>query len=383
MARALVIAAALAAPALGFAPAPSALPRASCRSAPALSMRLGGGSGFGFRKGGVVRGKSWTKGIVPRVPGGGNTGGVSGGGGNGVARNAAEGAAEEPEPKAEEALGVWAAYEAALEKDPLLIKGLTSMIGFFLGDVLAQCFIEKSDKYDIWRTIRFSSFGLLVHGTTSHWFYGKLDGKIPGTGAGARAGDLAVELAVEPVGRRAVHEQAERREADRAPDVVLVGLLDEALGEDVAEEEADHGREALDEQRVLLEGRLVRGPDAERLLGLGLGLLRGALGGVARHAVAAAAGHAARVAAAGDAGDDALRPGLAPDDAALAETEAAAAAEAHGQGRRAAARRPRQGRRRGREAQGGRGEGGSNHEGAGHNACSSRSRASAFRQALN
>lgn len=193
MARALVIAAALAAPALGFAPAPSALPRASCRSAPALSMRLGGGSGFGFRKGGVVRGKSWTKGIVPRVPGGGNAGGVSGGGGNGVARNAGEGAAEEPEPKAEEALGVWAAYEAALEKDPLLIKGLTSMIGFFLGDVLAQCFIEKSDKYDIWRTIRFSSFGLLVHGTTSHWFYGKLDGKIPGTGAGAVASKVGID----------------------------------------------------------------------------------------------------------------------------------------------------------------------------------------------
>ena len=28
-----------------------------------------------------------------------------------------------------------------------------------------------------------ATFGLLVHGTTSHWFYGMLDGKIPGTSA--------------------------------------------------------------------------------------------------------------------------------------------------------------------------------------------------------
>lgn len=33
------------------------------------------------------------------------------------------------------------------------------------------------------RTIRLASFGFLIHGTTGHWFYGKLDKAIPGTGA--------------------------------------------------------------------------------------------------------------------------------------------------------------------------------------------------------
>jgi len=32
-----------------------------------------------------------------------------------------------------------------------------------------------------------------VHGTTSHWFYGKLDGKIPGTGAGAVASKVFID----------------------------------------------------------------------------------------------------------------------------------------------------------------------------------------------
>ena len=34
-----------------------------------------------------------------------------------------------------------------------------------------------------YRLFRLASFGFLVHGTTSHWFYGMLDNAIPGTGA--------------------------------------------------------------------------------------------------------------------------------------------------------------------------------------------------------
>ena len=60
---------------------------------------------------------------------------------------------EPPAPKAAEAAGLWAAYEKALEKDPLLIKGLTSMTGFAIGDILAQQFIEKKGKYNLNRTI--------------------------------------------------------------------------------------------------------------------------------------------------------------------------------------------------------------------------------------
>eukprot|EP00616_Rhizochromulina_sp_CCMP1243_P013725 CAMPEP_0118978430 /NCGR_PEP_ID=MMETSP1173-20130426/23677_1 /TAXON_ID=1034831 /ORGANISM="Rhizochromulina marina cf, Strain CCMP1243" /LENGTH=179 /DNA_ID=CAMNT_0006928625 /DNA_START=11 /DNA_END=550 /DNA_ORIENTATION=- len=75
----------------------------------------------------------------------------------------------------------WAAYNRLLETQPLLTKALTSMTGFTLGDVLAQNFVDKKEKYDVMRTVRLGSFGLLVHGTTGHYFYGFLDSKLPGT----------------------------------------------------------------------------------------------------------------------------------------------------------------------------------------------------------
>ena len=65
---------------------------------------------------------------------------------------------------------------------PPLTKALTSLTGFTLGDLLAQNFIEDSDKpYDLMRTVRLGSFGFLLHGTTGHYFYGFLDSKLPGT----------------------------------------------------------------------------------------------------------------------------------------------------------------------------------------------------------
>lgn len=78
--------------------------------------------------------------------------------------------------------GLWARYNKLLDAQPLLTKALTSLTGFTVGDVLAQCFIEGGDKpYDAMRTIRMGSFGFLLHGTTGHYFYGFLDGKLPGT----------------------------------------------------------------------------------------------------------------------------------------------------------------------------------------------------------
>jgi protein Mpv17 len=78
--------------------------------------------------------------------------------------------------------GIWAKYNKLLEAQPLLTKALTSLTGFTLGDVLAQKFVEPSDKpYDVMRTIRLGSFGFLLHGTTGHYFYGFLDAKLPGT----------------------------------------------------------------------------------------------------------------------------------------------------------------------------------------------------------
>jgi protein Mpv17 len=78
--------------------------------------------------------------------------------------------------------GIWAKYNAMLEAQPILTKALTSLTGFTAGDVLAQCFVETSDKpYDVMRTVRLGSFGFLIHGTTGHYFYGMLDSKMPGT----------------------------------------------------------------------------------------------------------------------------------------------------------------------------------------------------------
>lgn len=51
---------------------------------------------------------------------------------------------------------VWAAYNAALEKNPLLVKALTSLTGFTVGDVLAQKFVMPDEEkgYDLARTVR-------------------------------------------------------------------------------------------------------------------------------------------------------------------------------------------------------------------------------------
>ena len=76
----------------------------------------------------------------------------------------------------------WRKYESLLDDKPLLMKALTSFVGFAIGDILAQVFIQKGE-FDFARLFRLASFGFFVHGTTSHWFYGMLDGKIPGTSA--------------------------------------------------------------------------------------------------------------------------------------------------------------------------------------------------------
>jgi protein Mpv17 len=85
------------------------------------------------------------------------------------------------EGKSFDKTGLWAGYNRLLNKDPLLTKALTSGVGFLLGDILAQTFIEKKDALDLGRMLRFSLFGLLIHGPTGHLFYGKLDKLIPST----------------------------------------------------------------------------------------------------------------------------------------------------------------------------------------------------------
>lgn len=90
--------------------------------------------------------------------------------------------------------GLWARYNKLLDAQPLLTKALTSLTGFTLGDILAQNFVEGSDKpYDIMRTVRLGSFGFLIHGTTGHYFYGFLDGKLPGTAPITVATKVAID----------------------------------------------------------------------------------------------------------------------------------------------------------------------------------------------
>ncbi|CAM9229327.1 unnamed protein product [Choristocarpus tenellus] len=77
----------------------------------------------------------------------------------------------------------WAAYLGLLETQPIITKSLTSMIGFSLGDLLAQKGLEKKEEIDLTRLLRLASFGALIHGSTGHFFYNFLDSKIPGTAA--------------------------------------------------------------------------------------------------------------------------------------------------------------------------------------------------------
>jgi protein Mpv17 len=74
----------------------------------------------------------------------------------------------------------WAAYNDALDKKPLLTKALTSLVGWALGDFLAQVFISGG-PFDMKRFITLSAFGFLYHGPSGHYFYNWLDKQIPGT----------------------------------------------------------------------------------------------------------------------------------------------------------------------------------------------------------
>ncbi|PXF45402.1 Protein sym-1 [Gracilariopsis chorda] len=77
---------------------------------------------------------------------------------------------------------IWNGYNASLEKNPIITKALTSLVGFFLGDLIAQKFLgEKGADIDKARLARMASFGFLIHGPTGHYFYSALDRVIVGT----------------------------------------------------------------------------------------------------------------------------------------------------------------------------------------------------------
>ena len=90
---------------------------------------------------------------------------------------------------------LWRRYDELLSRRPIVVKALTSLVGFAVGDVLAQLFVERPRrKFSVARLLRLSSFGLLVHGPSSHAFYGALDHRI---GAQTDAGTVALKVAID------------------------------------------------------------------------------------------------------------------------------------------------------------------------------------------
>lgn len=158
---------------------------ASCvRATPTALFRLpgsGGGSPFGPGSMGSGVGKFFSFGSGSSNMGGSNNWGGSNNNNNNRGRNSGAGSSGSgggSNPFAQ----LWAAYNAQLERFPIATKAMTSLIGFFLGDVLAQKFLGDKDAAIVWaRVARMASFGFLIHGPTGHYFYSALDRLIVGT----------------------------------------------------------------------------------------------------------------------------------------------------------------------------------------------------------
>eukprot|EP01025_Chloroclados_australasicus_P019739 TRINITY_DN207_c1_g1_i1.p2 TRINITY_DN207_c1_g1~~TRINITY_DN207_c1_g1_i1.p2 ORF type:complete len:200 (-),score=1.66 TRINITY_DN207_c1_g1_i1:571-1170(-) len=69
---------------------------------------------------------------------------------------------------------VWSNYLKQLQKRPLVTKSVTSLVGFTLGDVAAQCLAEVQ-PYDLTRTLRMSVYGGLVMGPFAHYWFNVLE----------------------------------------------------------------------------------------------------------------------------------------------------------------------------------------------------------------
>lgn len=89
----------------------------------------------------------------------------------------------------------WGAYSVSLTARPFFTKALSSMVGFLLGDLLAQVMIVRR-PFDLVRFVRMGAFGALIHAPSGHVFYGLLERRFPGVDARAIATKLAVDQLV-------------------------------------------------------------------------------------------------------------------------------------------------------------------------------------------
>lgn len=64
----------------------------------------------------------------------------------------------------------WRKYNQLLEEKPILVKSLTSLFGFMIGDICAQSIV--GGDYDVYRTMRLTLFGILMDGPIGEWGLG-------------------------------------------------------------------------------------------------------------------------------------------------------------------------------------------------------------------
>lgn len=67
----------------------------------------------------------------------------------------------------------WKAYTRMLDARPVFVKSMTSLVGFALGDILAQ--VISGNSYNLLRTLRMTLFGILMDGPVGHLWYTTLD----------------------------------------------------------------------------------------------------------------------------------------------------------------------------------------------------------------
>ncbi|KAG5180671.1 hypothetical protein JKP88DRAFT_200276 [Tribonema minus] len=182
---ALIVAAGAAASTTAFV-VPNTLP--ACSAGATTVMRASGGSSGGRLGGGAKFSllKLFTASPAKRGGGNGGNGGMIGGNNNNNGRSMGEFEEEDGNDAmiALAAMGVlgdlWDSYNKVLGEKPILTKACTSLVGFSVGDTLAQKFVAKGERFDYQRLARMAAFGFMFHGTISHFFYNKLDEVIPG-----------------------------------------------------------------------------------------------------------------------------------------------------------------------------------------------------------
>jgi hypothetical protein len=89
--------------------------------------------------------------------------------------------------------GLWAGYLRSLETNPILTKSITAAVLNAIGDLIAQFAVEKKDKLDVGRFVRFAALGFLMIGPVLHYWYGLNASIAPGTGTGAALIRLAMD----------------------------------------------------------------------------------------------------------------------------------------------------------------------------------------------